>query len=797
MSLDSKWWCTSIVGEITDVPSPSDRGAMNIDSGGKWEGAQLVKDLCHPTDASIRRNAEHVFKSSLAWAIHMNIPAVIVPPVPLDATESLNYARVLSGLTLNCSVGNVQLWVRTPFHAEYLEAFNLLCQRCDIPSNLGCMVCYGMDIPENKNASLTDTSQSSSPLHISSINLLHKFIGHSLKAVSFNTASFLTNKRGYPTLSKSYQLLFSELLRRIGRTCRVLVEGGCRHHPPNAPDANGQTGCLAYLQYLRHLRTRPEVTGIIDSAESITETPYLDHLQSPLQPLGDNLEFSTYETFEKDPVKYRNYQVAVELCLRDKSLRLLKNKNALQPNSSLPFEPLTVEEKIKFGNGFTHLVTILVVGAGRGPLIRASLAAVEAINRQQHQSVPQSMQPSILLKAHVIAIEKNPSAVLYLKSLCNSEEHWDEDTVTIIDCDMRNANLHPMIQHIRRRRDQAKSQIPTVQISGDTEGIADIIVSELLGSFGDNELSPECLDGAQRSGLLKEDCVSIPQEYTSYLAPVSSFRLHAEARAQAYSPSSPTDGPEGQPCGSLKALETPYVVRAHAASQTNKEKECFTFSHPKTFDNSMNPDILSTAALARACGIPRPSKTILAAMEVDNDRYKVVEFPFDPTYGAGSGCGYGSFDTAVAAMAQTAPGINNVGQATNLNTPIGTSIHGFFGTFEAVLYRSEVGNMASTISIVPSSFSEGMFSWFPIYFPLRNPLFVPVGHTLRCAFWRKTDCDATFSGGRVWYEWCCEVIRKDGKGHTNENGKPNDGKEEVVAASAVHNPNGRSYYVRL
>ena len=26
----------------------------------------------------------------------------------------------------------------------------------------------------------------------------------------------------------------------------------------------------------------------------------------------------------------------------------------------------------------------------------------------------------------------------------------------------------------------------------------DILVSELLGSFGDNELSPECLDGASR-----------------------------------------------------------------------------------------------------------------------------------------------------------------------------------------------------------------------------------------------------------------------------------------------------------
>ena len=33
---------------------------------------------------------------------------------------------------------------------------------------------------------------------------------------------------------------------------------------------------------------------------------------------------------------------------------------------------------------------------------------------------------------------------------------------------------------------------------------ADIVVSELLGSFGDNELSPECLDGAMRF-LKRED----------------------------------------------------------------------------------------------------------------------------------------------------------------------------------------------------------------------------------------------------------------------------------------------------
>ncbi len=48
-------------------------------------------------------------------------------------------------------------------------------------------------------------------------------------------------------------------------------------------------------------------------------------------------------------------------------------------------------------------------------------------------------------------------------------EEWG-DQVTVVSCDMREWTAPEK---------------------------ADIIVSELLGSFGDNELSPECLDGAQ------------------------------------------------------------------------------------------------------------------------------------------------------------------------------------------------------------------------------------------------------------------------------------------------------------
>ena len=47
---------------------------------------------------------------------------------------------------------------------------------------------------------------------------------------------------------------------------------------------------------------------------------------------------------------------------------------------------------------------------------------------------------------------------------------------------------------------------------------ADIMVSELLGSFGDNELSPECLDGAQ--SFLADGGISIPSDSTSFMTRV-------------------------------------------------------------------------------------------------------------------------------------------------------------------------------------------------------------------------------------------------------------------------------------
>ena len=60
----------------------------------------------------------------------------------------------------------------------------------------------------------------------------------------------------------------------------------------------------------------------------------------------DNLESGTYEVFEKDPVKYSEYQKAIHLALIDR----------------------VPETEAK-----TKEVLIMVLGAGRGPLVRASI----------------------------------------------------------------------------------------------------------------------------------------------------------------------------------------------------------------------------------------------------------------------------------------------------------------------------------------------------------------------------------------------------------------------------------------
>ena len=286
----------------------------------------------------------------------------------------------------------------------------------------------------------------------------------------------------------------------------------------------------------------------------------------------------------------------------------------------------------------------MVVGAGRGPLVEASRNAAQEVQK----------------RVKIFAVEKNPNAIITLQTLWQqrwgAEEGTEWAVVEVVACDMR---------------------------EWESPQKADIVVSELLGSFGDNELSPECLDGVW--SYVKENAVSIPCSYTSYLAPIQSQRLYSEAAFQR---------DRSQP--SYSAFETGYVVYMRNFFAIDSPKPVFTFEH---HDLQVKPS------------------------ERDNTRYKCLEF----------------------------------------KSQVDAVCHGFAGYFDATLY----GDIK--ISTVPTLHTPGMFSWFPIYFPIHDPLFIKANQDIKVQFWRLTN------KRQIWYEWCFS--------------EPSQTK--------IHNPNGRTYSIGL
>jgi type II protein arginine methyltransferase len=209
-----------------------------------------------------------------------------------------------------------------------------------------------------------------------------------------------------------------------------------------------------------------------------------------MQPLTLNLSEEDYLTFEKDPVKYKLYQKAIHDALVD-----------------------------RVGDNKSIITTIMILGAGRGPLVNAAYYA--------------SIQAKC--KISLIVVEKNPCPRKSLEKTLDALRSKGLN-VTLIYEDMRNLQLE----------DDMK---------------ADIFVSELLGSFGDNELSPECLDEAEK--VLKDDGISIPYTYSSYVQPITSWPSYQNYRSN----------PEN--------FEQPWVLNTPNYYIIDDPKLLWSFHHPK------------------------------------------------------------------------------------------------------------------------------------------------------------------------------------------------------------------------
>lgn len=616
-------------------------------------------DADHPHSAS-REASQAALCEELRRSVHLSLRHVLLPAPRRDPAE---YARLLLRHCDSTAMLQQQLLVTIPAVLPESAHFSAsLAQDQQLAEDWD-----GWHLWTNLQMSIDYSTKVSIALELSEELLLHldddqghehvllrRWAAEPVRLLLLPTRLFAFNDAGYPVLLRIWQqVVVFFALRGIGvmltgqpltphTHSRTLTHGDghdnghsrshTHSHGNGAADERGAGhghghGLLPYVQYLRHLAQRAEQS--LSPLERYVR-PYYDTLQIPLQPLGDDLEACTYETFEADPVKYRLYQQAIAQAMT----ALLQ-----QRYDSLP--PLHEQQQ---------RIVVLVVGAGRGPLIAAALQAAAELTPQGVPLV-------------VYAIEKNPEAVITLRNRIISER-WDN--VHLLQGDMRRCALPAERPHL--------------------------IVSELLGSFGDNELSPECLRGVlDRYELdtssdvppgLCQPMISIPAQYASHLQPVTCPLLHMCARE--LNPSRSSIAGVG--------LQTPYVVYLHRFAPLSAE-----------------------AALAWEFSHPSPS--------ADDTRSAELRF---------------------------------IASSTGV-------MHGFAGYFSSVLYGDVV------MSILPTTRSADMASWFPIFLPLLQPVPLTQGQEVVLRIWRC--CDAH----RMWYEWALTSPLR----------------------SAVHNLQGKCYHVSL
>ncbi|KAG9245532.1 PRMT5 arginine-N-methyltransferase-domain-containing protein [Calycina marina] len=660
-------------------------------------------DLASP-DPLIANISRQVLNIEVAYASFCGLGNLIIPAPKTfgcNATESDGLARYARAIQEALHVGSyVNIAIHIPMYGNY--------QGKEMTGDLAALarkISISEEGKKNKEIDLFETWDAwntirsvckySSRLSVAlalprllpTQPLQDRWFAEPLKLLSFTPQTFLKNKNGHPVLSRAHQSLITKYMRLKNAPWLLLEDVGpipgldgrldASDAPLNivvgtpTPDSiTSPTPAEAtskgpgekrphsrvkdvapHLVYLRWLQRNQPARNIIEKFGQ----GYQDYLQAPLQPLTDNLESVTYEVFEKDPVKYDNYELAIVQALAD---WLEQGK----PTSST-----------------SGAVVIAVAGSGRGPLVTRALKA------SQTTGVP----------VELWAVEKNPNAYVLLQR--HNEEDWG-GVVNVVKSDMR-AWKGPL-----KDISGPVSSATTTNSSGPASpyGKVDILVSELLGSFADNELSPECLDGVQHV-LAPQYGISIPSSYTSHLTPILAPRLHADISHRAI------NDPE--------ATETPYVVMLHAIDYVATSVP----DHPR-FQQSwefVHPLPASTLAIAEA-----------------------------RRGGGVSGGGGGSMAGGDGANE------HNVRYARHTFVCKDRGVvNGIAGYFEAVLYDGGEGGKVE-LSTRPDTIdakSRDMISWFPIYFPIKTPLYFPDDSEIDISVWRQTD------DRKVWYEWVVDA----------------------------------------
>ncbi|GME80673.1 unnamed protein product [Ambrosiozyma monospora] len=510
-----------------------------------------------------------------------------------------------------------------------------------------------------------------------------------------SASRFIPNSKNYPVLNKFNQLIIWKYIQRKCHNPPILLLHGVdkkdnelvtklrsvalKHTDSetgmiNVDGNEVYLGDLSYVNYLRHLLNSSlynnQLTPVENFALNNTKPPFVDTLQSPLEPHAYNVSNTMYKVFEQDKVKYDCYERAIISALMDlvaSGFQHLKgtattpktskdNMNGIEYSGS---SPLSQRDILK----------IMVVGPGRGPLIEKLFNAIRFLNLNIH-------------KIQITAIEKNSNVMIYLNQ--RNEEFWAN-------------KVHIVNEDVRFWRP-----------SNSNEQGFHLVVSELLGSFGCNELAPEVLAGLSkyRDPSL---CVFIPQNLTTYISPIISPAIYRKLL-------------DSNDPNKFNKLYIPTVETFDTPSSKAAKLWTFDFPSPTVPLPTQNATLPSTS-------VSTTSNSTSNTITTNTTVATAQDFPLYSYSRLGSNRD------------------NKRQVQTTLKCRRKGTIHGLLGFFTAVLYKSIV------ISNNPQQpVPANLISWLPCFFPLDTPITLTDDQELSIFMKRDTD------GARVWYEWSLECF---------------------------------------
>lgn len=315
--------------------------------------------------------------------------------------------------------------------------------------------------------------------------ILDRWLLEPVKFYLISASRFIPNAKSYPVLHKFNQLIIWKLVqfkaldppilmlhgvdRKNVHKSPALLNQNPNHSNLKEVDDNNKSTFLSYVQYL---------------VASSYKTNLLPHLLSftisALQ--GANISKSSLSS----PFILQAPIEPIVDNLENEAYKIFEQDTFKYQQ----YERAIAKALVDLHNSWTSNKKphVLFLGPGRGPLIDRFFSALNLLSVSSKDFI-------------ITAIERNPNVMILLNQ--KNAMYWNSE-VNIINADSRD------YIHLNYKAENPKFSM---------------VISELIGSFGCNELMPECIDSIATQELCDENCIFIPQDLHCYVSPVFSPKL--------------------------------------------------------------------------------------------------------------------------------------------------------------------------------------------------------------------------------------------------------------------------------